>query len=132
MKTFLKLAGVFCVMVFMAITVSSCGDDDDKEFTETIVGTWVEKDTTMPFTMILNADHTGSISYDTSSRALLTDNFNWSTSVASDGTNQLNVIHTSGDLIIESVVNNYVLAGNELIFIFKFDGSTYRADFTRR
>lgn len=132
MKAFLKLAGVFFVMVFMAVTVSSCGDDDDEEFTETIVGTWVEKDSKMPFTMILNADHTGTISYDTSSRALLTDHFNWSTSVASNGANLMNVIHTSGDIIIESVVNEYVLAGNELIMIFDYDDQTYRADFSRR
>ncbi len=131
MKAFLKLAGVFFVIVFMAAAVSSCGDDDE-EFTETIVGTWVEKNSKMPFTMVLNADHTGTISYDTSSRALLTDHFNWSTSVAADGAHLLNVIHTSGDVIIGSVVNEYVLAGNELILIFDLGDQTYRADFTRR
>lgn len=119
-------------MVFMAATVSSCSDDDDVELTETIVGTWVEKDTKMPFTLILNGDHTGSISIDTSARALLTDHFNWSTSVSSDGTNVLNVIHSSGDVIIRSIVNQYVLAGNELILLFDFGGDTYRGDFSRR
>lgn len=131
MKAYLKLAGVFFVMIFMAVSFTSCGDDDD-EFTESLVGTWIEKTDSMPFTLVLNADHTGYISYDTSSRALLTDHFNWSTKDGSDGTSQLNIIHTSGDIIFESVQNRYILAGNELILIFTFKDTSIRADFKRQ
>ncbi len=138
MKQTFKLLSMLLAVFAMNFTFTSCGDDDeptsDTEFKETIVGTWVEKDSDIPFTLILNADHTGSISYDTSSRALMTDRFTWSTSTTSSGVNILNTIHTSGDLIFRSVQNQYVLAGNELILLFDFgtDGVSYQANFTRR
>lgn len=133
MKTLRKIAGLLIVMVMMAVATSSCSDDDDDDKTtkDTLVGTWVEKSSTMPFTLVLKSDHTGTMSYDTSSRALLTDHFNWSTN-DSGGESYLNIIHTSGDVIFEKVVNPYVLAGNELIVILTFNGSTYQANFTRK
>ncbi|MDE6126580.1 MAG: hypothetical protein K2G30_06460 [Muribaculaceae bacterium] len=132
MKTLRKIAGLLIVMVMMAVSTSSCSDDDDdKTPSDTLVGTWVEKSSTMPFTLVLKSDHTGTISYDTSSRALLTDHFNWSTN-DSGSECYLNIIHTSGDVIFENVVNPYVLAGNELIVIMSLDGYSYQANFTRK
>lgn len=140
----------FFLMLFaclaMSVTFTSCGDDDDDEpkpaesgtsaTTNTLVGTWVEKDVeTMPFTLVLNSDHTGYMSYDTSARALLTDRFNWSTTEA-DGNTYLNIIHTSGDSFIYSIKNQYILAGNELILGFYYGNSSsnsfYQANFKRR
>lgn len=129
MKAYLKLAGVFFVMIFMAVSFTSCGDDDE-EFKESLVGTWVSNDDPS-FTLILNADHTGEISYTTYGSPARIDRFDWSTTSGINGM-QLNVIHTWGDEIIQSTINNYVLARNGLILTFQFNGGTRSVQFTRK
>lgn len=117
-------------MLMMAVSFASC--EKEKEERDPLVGTWVEKTTIMPYTLELRGDYTGSLSYDTSARALLTDNFNWSATSAG-GENYLNVIHTGGDLLIYKVLNPYVLAGNELIVILTdSDGDSYQVNFRRK
>ncbi|MEZ3589462.1 MAG: hypothetical protein K1V84_00300 [Muribaculaceae bacterium] len=133
MEKLIKKSLLLFVTVLLSVAAASCSKDKDDEpgtstdtSTDPLVGTWVEKNSSMPYTLILNADHTGTISFDTSSRALLTDHFNWST-VTSDGSTYLNTIHTSGDVIFENVQNLYVLAGNELIVLI----NGYQINFTR-
>lgn len=123
MEKLIKKSLLLFVTVLLSVAAASCSKDKDDEpnapadtSTDPLVGTWVEKSTFMPYTLVLNADHTGTISYDTSSRALITDHFNWST-VTSEGSTYLNIIHTSGDVIFENVQNLYVLAGNELVVL---------------
>lgn len=122
------------MLVFVLLT-SACGDKDEPPTpSNPLVGTWTEIHVSqMPFTLVLNSDNTGTISYDTSSRALMTDRFNWSVQESSNGTSYMNIVHTGGDLIIHSVVNQYVLAGNSLILLFDFtgDGNYYQADFVK-
>lgn len=129
------------VIVFASVTFTSCSDDDDDDVvtpvedtskpSDPLVGTWVEKTSTMPFTLVLMENKTGYLSYDTTSRALLTDHFSWSTT-ESGGMTYINMIHTGGDNIIYSVVNRYVLAGDELILVFEVNGIDYQANFQRR
>lgn len=133
MKTFRKLTGMILAFLILAVT-TSCSDDKDNDKdtpSEGLIGTWVEKTSVMPFTLVLKSDNTGYITFDTSSRAVLTDYFDWSETTY-NGEPVLNVIHTKGDVIIESVINPYVLAGNELIIISSIMESTTQWNFTRK
>lgn len=133
MKTIRKISGIVLMVVVM-LSTAACSSDDKEDVAPSnqLVGTWVESDVSYaPFTLILNKDNTGSLSYDTNSRALLTDHFSWSTS-QSDGYTYLNIVHTSGDLIVNSVVNQYVLAGNSLVILFNIQGERYQANFVRK
>lgn len=117
----------FCVAVLCVLTLglSSCSKDKDEPANGSLVGTWIEDGSSAPFILVLKSDHTGSISYDVDlgrgdvdgqSRANLSvcDYFVWQEDEDSDKNTYLNILHSSGDVIFEDVINRYVKVGNQM------------------
>lgn len=128
MKFFYKVLSIM-LLTSACTFFQSCSKDDDPKpepdptpsiTTPTLVGTWKIVDANGDTGLLnLNSDHTGSISMSVDvsnlSRATvtLTEYFNWNSTDDSSGDHWLEVIHTSGDEILNTN-NLYILAGNTL------------------
>ena len=148
MKKYLKYAMLVMTLLFMTVTLPSCGGDDDEPTPAptSILGTWEcseeyeDEDEVASIKMELkfNKDNTGSItetwSASTKTKASSTETysmkFSWATTMNSDGNEILKISYISGDKNTElfpgtsSTVlwqRQYILTGN-ILNVFGGDG----------
>lgn len=95
------LSMLVCICMLVSLPLTSCGKDDEPSSSTSIEGTWIcdssDDSFTDIYTLIFNKDGSGSISNTYGTRATYQMNFDWSLTMASNGSYRLSVIYTSGD-----------------------------------
>ncbi len=121
-----------CVMVAACFTACSDDEPENNEGQEQeqpqpiekdpLIGTWIEDDSDVPYTLILNENGQGSISAaiteNAPSRVVLTitQNFQWTKGVTADGITYVNILTISGDEILDDGRYSYTIMGNIMSF----------------
>lgn len=127
MKKAYKLLSLVILLCSCAM-FTSCEKDDDITKNASIIGTWVrsysevEDGVTYSFTdyLVFNSNGTGynTETYAASTRAQVseskTDYFNWAENTTADNVRYIEIIHTSGDQLIDSGRFTFSLIDNKL------------------
>lgn len=109
---------------------TSCGDDDEdepdpvtEETVDPLIGTWIEDDDEIPYTLVFSENSRGSVQFEISgdnapARATIVvrQSFQWSKGVSADGVTYVNILTTSGDEILEDGRYSYTIIGNSMMF----------------
>ena len=118
-----KLLSRFFVVLFMALAtvgMTSCSGDDDDEPKDkaepTIVGSWIQEDSELPYSLTFTEGGTGTLSVtiidDSRATLTMTQYFSYSTSVSSTGITFFTLVHNSGDVLFNNGRWNYDLVEN--------------------